>query len=375
MSDPLDTVIDEIYQAAFDAAHFRTMFERICNLVNASQGCIIMLGRGSVLAYNFNVNPEAVEAYNTAYFGRDPWYWETVRRQLQLVVVTGQELKPTREFRRTDYFADVIVPADVHDCMSITLEEGGEDNAGLIVHRSKRQPIFGAQEKALLEALVPHLRRMVRLRRQFEHQQVIHAFNTQALDFLSFGVVLLDREGIIRFANCAAESIFSSGDGLGLRQGRMVAWHHPSGTLLGQSIARALGTATGCGGSEVCIQRRSGKHAFALQVLPVTTACDELCLLLPGEARGAVVVITDPERQSRPPTELLRQMFGLTATEAMLAAEVGAGASIREYANGHGISEGTARWHLKNVQQKTRTHRVSELVGIVERLAGKLDRN
>ena len=73
--------------------------------------------------------------------------------------------------------------------------------------------------------------------------------------------------------------------------------------LTGQSIARALGagTGTGCVGSEVCVQRRSGKHAFALQVLPVTTACDELCLLLPGEARGAVVVITDPERQSTPP--------------------------------------------------------------------------
>jgi DNA-binding CsgD family transcriptional regulator/PAS domain-containing protein len=268
-----------------------------------------------------------------------------------------------------------MVPSDTYDCMSITLEEAGPDNAGLTLYRSNRQPFFGRREKALFETLVPHLRRMVRLRRQFEHQQIVHAFNTQALDFLAFGVVLLDREGRVRFANRAAAAIFSTGDGSKLSRERLNTWHHQSSAQLGRAIALALGKdsqAEGGSGSDLCIQRRSGKLPYTLQVLPVTVESDALCVLLPSEARGAVLVITDPDCQLKPPLELLQQMFGLTATEAILAAEIGTGASIRDYADGHGIAEGTARWHLKNVQHKTGTHRVSELVGIVGRIAGKI---
>ncbi len=317
-------------------------------------------------------------AYNTVYQGEDPWYREAVKRGLQKVIVTGQELLPTREFRHTGFYQDVMVPSDSYDNLSITLEEAGEDNAGIIIYRSKCQPFFGQREKDLLGVLVPHLRRMVRLRRQFEQQHLVHALNTRALDLLAFGVVLLDQEGHVRYANRAADGLLTSGDGLGLAQGRLLTWSQACGKRLSHAIADALGKAGGTqarAGGDLCIRRRSGKLAYVVQVLPVVMEADELSVLVPGgDARGAVVIVTDPERQMRPADALLRQMFGLTATEAELAAAIGAGDTIREIAEARGISEGTARWHIKNVQAKTGARRMSELTGIVGRISGRVDR-
>lgn len=105
MDEHLDPVIDDIYQAAFDTDSFRAMFQRVCGLLDAPQGCIMVLGKGSAISYIFNINPDSQQNYNTAYVGADPWYNQAVARRLQRVVVTGQELLPTREFRHSGFWA------------------------------------------------------------------------------------------------------------------------------------------------------------------------------------------------------------------------------------------------------------------------------
>ena len=376
MNDLIDPVIDDIYQACFDAGSFQKMFEQICGLLDAPQGCVMILGKGSSISYIHNINPESQRAYNTAYIGEDPWYRQAVARGLQKVVVTGQELLPTREFRRTGFYHDVMASSDIYDCMSITLEDCGSDNAGLILYRSKSQPFFGPREKALFGALLPHLRRMVRMRRLFEERQFMQALDAEALDHLSFGVVFLDHDGTLSLANRAAEAVLSAHDGLGLRRGRLVAIDTEDDERLAQGIGWALGTARGpfpASVGDIAIRRRSGRTAYALQILPVTLESAEPCLLTHHVGtRRAIVVVTDPEGQKKPPVALLQQMFGLTPAEASLAAEIGSGKPLSEIANERGISTGTARWHLKNVQAKTDTHRLAELVRLVGRAWGKI---
>lgn len=84
----MDTVIDDIYQAAFDAASFKTMFQRICAMLDAPQGCIMVLGAGSAISYIHNINPDSQQNYNTAYLGEDPWYQQaTYSRALAISCV------------------------------------------------------------------------------------------------------------------------------------------------------------------------------------------------------------------------------------------------------------------------------------------------
>jgi DNA-binding CsgD family transcriptional regulator len=66
-----------------------------------------------------------------------------------------------------------------------------------------------------------------------------------------------------------------------------------------------------------------------------------------------------------PPSELLSGLFDLTPAEAQLARVLVAGRSLRVAAEAAGISIGTARERLKQVQAKTATHRQAELVSLL----------
>lgn len=85
-----------------------------------------------------------------------------------------------------------------------------------------------------------------------------------------------------------------------------------------------------------------------------------------GENRPAVLVfIRDPEA----PLEVtrLRDLFGLTRTEASVAAALGRGQSMDDIATEMGIGIGTARTHLKRILTKTGMHRQAQLVALLVR--------
>ena len=375
MQTLIDSVVEDIYEAAADAAHFPKMFESVCKAVGASRGIFMLLGANSEIFHTYNHDPELMQMYNTVYLGVDPLYKAAMERNVRHLVMTGQELVPTKEFEHTDYYQDCLAPAGVYDGMSITLESTSTMNAGLAVQRSRNEPLFNRADKKVLEYLVPHLRRMVRIRRTFEHQASLAALGEDAVDHLAFGVVILNSDGRITFANKAAENLLSSGDRLFSCNGRLAA--HEDKDALARALAFALAVnGASATGSELCIGRRSGRRPLILQITPVDLSKHGQFILTPASSlRGAVVAIIDPETQQPKPTaSLLRQMFGLTPAESAVAVRLGEGQSVREIAADLRIGEGTARWHLKNVQEKTDTHRQSELVGLVARLAPKMNR-
>ena len=85
----------------------------------------------------------------------------------------------------------------------------------------------------------------------------------------------------------------------------------------------------------------------------------------PGQAARAAVFITDPNAAAIPALALLREMFGLTAAEAALAAQISRGDGIQAAAERLSISGNTARTHLSRIFDKTGTSRQAELVRLL----------
>lgn len=75
------------------------------------------------------------------------------------------------------------------------------------------------------------------------------------------------------------------------------------------------------------------------------------------------IFIRDPELPIT--AERLCDLFGLTRTEAAVAAALGRGRSLEEIAAGMGIGLGTVRSHLKHILAKTGTHRQAEAVALL----------
>ena len=63
----------------------------------------------------------------------------------------------------------------------------------------------------------------------------------------------------------------------------------------------------------------------------------------------------------------LRELFGLTRTEGVVAAALGRGASLEDIAVNMGIGLSTVRSHLKRILAKTGTHRQAEAAALLAR--------
>ena len=107
---------------------------------------------------------------------------------------------------------------------------------------------------------------------------------------------------------------------------------------------------------------RVGEPQLSLQLLPVQRQSG-----LDGASGKDLVIafIIDPSKISPPAPLQLRQQFGLTTSEAILASHIVSGHGLRTCAKLIGVSEPTARTHLRRIFEKTGTKRQAELVQLI----------
>ena len=83
-----------------------------------------------------------------------------------------------------------------------------------------------------------------------------------------------------------------------------------------------------------------------------------------GGGRGALILISDPDRAHRDALEAAMQRYRLTAAETRLLAALLAGQSLREYCDQAGISTNTGKFHLRALFAKTDARGQVDLVRI-----------
>jgi DNA-binding CsgD family transcriptional regulator len=161
------------------------------------------------------------------------------------------------------------------------------------------------------------------------------------------GVVIVDGDFRIVFANAAACALLALGDGL--RRGHDgIAATTPADTI---ALRRLI---AGTGGP-CALTRNAGRPPLAALAVP-----------LRSEAAGAATILflTDPDRDRRQRAETLQRRFGLTRAESAFLAEIVKGDGLRAAASRLGVSLATARTHLRHVFDKTGARRQAELVGL-----------
>ena len=129
-----------------------------------------------------------------------------------------------------------------------------------------------------------------------------------------------------------------------------------------------LGRAAGSGGAPARggaarLPRGQGRQLALLAIPFQRDAAWSLSL------RPAILVcVTDPDAASRLPVRQLAELFGLTAAEGALAADLLAGKEPREIADASGRSINTVRTHLAKLMAKTNVNRQSDLMRLLARL-------
>lgn len=211
-----------------------------------------------------------------------------------------------------------------------------------------------------MSAVVPHLQQALRTESMLAQTIRQTRILEDVLNVDDRGVVVVSAEGTVWSANAAAAEIFTVGDGISVRGGRIAT------DALKGGIAMALSAGSDGlrRGSWILCPRPSGKEPYVANVVPIGDPA--------GPDHCALVVLNDPERHKTQPAEdIVRDLYGLTPTETRFVALLRDGNSLADVADRLSVSLTTVRTHLQHVFRKTGTHRQTELVRLLLSVDGR----
>lgn len=180
------------------------------------------------------------------------------------------------------------------------------------------------------------------------------ALLARVLDEMRDGVMVANAQGRLLFTNPAAQRLLRGDSPLTLRGGRVRCSEPADDRLLQRSIERACGRDLP-GFQSVVIHQKSG--------IPIVVTVR--CIREVAHDAHALLLATDPHREVASLAAALRNCFGLTPSEAEVAAAVGAGRSVAAIARQRGVAVDTVRTQLKRITAKLGCARQAQIAAIV----------
>ncbi|HXG77769.1 MAG TPA: LuxR C-terminal-related transcriptional regulator [Methyloceanibacter sp.] len=275
-------------------------------------------------------------------------------------------------WERFDIYQEICRPAGIGACLGAVLLRSEKHFMPLGMFRSKNRGAYETEALTDLACLLPHLRRMAQIMLRLTDLEAKTKAAEALWDRLPYGVALLDAAGHVLWANSSAEAILLRGDGLFARNGTLEATGPEQNAALTKLIGETAETAMGRGlrsGGLALPRDSESRRPPALLTAPFRLGEGSSINLQRPPA--TVVFISDPERNphththTHTPAGLLAELYGFTGRESALAQLLLEGFDVREAAARLGIGMTTVRTHLRQVFEKTGTHRQAELVSVL----------
>lgn len=261
-----------------------------------------------------------------------------------------------------EYVHDFSMKAGIRWLRGGKIIEDASGSAFFTVHRPADALPFGDDAGVLLDLLRPHLARVFRLMAELEGALPALASRQAVVDMIATGICVVDGKGLLHYANPAAESILRRPCALHLRRSH-VASDDP---VVRCRLLEALRRATASHGRAQSFAVAPGTDAE--QRLQVRVVPLDAWQSLGGRARLAMMFMTlDPVNIL--PAEL-KQLFGLSPSEADLVGLLARGWSPARCAAERNVSMATTRTQLASVYAKARVGSHAELMTLVLRLPG-----
>ncbi len=191
---------------------------------------------------------------------------------------------------------------------------------------------------------------------------------SEAVAGLALGMFVLDSLGRIVHANSAAR--LHIGNGFVVTGERLSAAFAPDQNALKSALLSMLrGSPADLidDPGPILIRRPHSGSPPVTYVLPLRNSQGDGIAQFLVSAK-AIVLVVDPEPSEPPDPAIVRDILGLTLSEARLAALVGTGISLPEAAQRLEISKNTAKSALKRIFAKVGVSRQSELSALLTRL-------
>jgi len=202
----------------------------------------------------------------------------------------------------------------------------------------------------------------------------------QAIEQLSFAILVLDSNSRVQYLTSMADRILSANDGLHIKARKLQAGDAEQDALLQQAITRTIQDGAARIDEVNGLHRLDGasavpriiSHAEAILITRSKSRKPLPVIVVPFHGQTnttgyptALVFLNDPDIPPRPRARILHTLYGLSPLQVKLADLLLAGFSVKEAAKHLRVTESSARFHLKIIYRKTG---VASQVGLVRLL-------
>jgi DNA-binding CsgD family transcriptional regulator len=357
-----DALHADLARAALDPAHWKPALQRLTDSVGAV-GTVLL----PPVAQRFSsISTDSIGEVNARYFA-EGWNSRDQRdrglvRLRQCGVTVDLDFATEEEIARSDYYNDFLGRHGLRWFAGLAASAGGEpcsDVWVISIQRSIAQGPFVPAEQERLARLRGSFGTAVTMARELSLARARGL--AEAFEILGSAAVVLDWRGDVILANATARRTLTGE--LRIAKRRLTAGDSETCRSIAGLVDRVTSPLLTPAPRPPVAVPRPGRRPLIVYAVPVV-----------GETRDiftharALLVVLDPDARPMPPEEALRAAFGLTSAEARLAARLGTGESLDDAAEALAIAKETARYHLKQVFDKTGAQ--SELVALLARLAG-----
>jgi DNA-binding CsgD family transcriptional regulator len=303
-------------------------------------------------------NQEYLSSYTLQFSYENPWLLRESDYRPPGKVHVGEELVSEAKLVRTRLYTDWLEPQNLHHRLCAVLSRDRDTAVLLEVMRSRDGGRFTQDKIDACRLLVPHLQGLLRMQQRIAELECERDAALDALDYLRWGVLLVDNHGSRLAANRRAQEILVARDGL-MAQGEDVrAVLADDSARLDRLLISAIKGGGGRRSGALSITRPLKAHPLNVVVIPLRTRSKELADRVPA----AAIFMSDPDMRINGNEQHLRELYALTPAEARLATHLSCGRSVEEAAAEMGVTVNTARAYLKRIYSKLGVRRQSELV-------------
>lgn len=362
--EEFSALIGLFYDAALDPVAWQGVGATLARVFN-SESCTVQVRHhhsvhATLLCATANFDAEIAANYEAHLHQNDPWVTAATSVVWRGSFV-GQQLVDDHAILNSEFYQECCRHQGVFNIVGCVFSSGSTASTGVGIHRPHGRPGFTVRERALLDLLVPHLNKAIRLHLRLRTLEYRSRLGFDALDGLAIGVILVGSRGRTLFSNRVAERIVNGGQGLTVRHGFLRATATGKDQALQKAIANALAMTEGgfiTVENVLTLPRSDSQRPLSVLVSPVRPDAIGIDLLQPA----AMIFIGDGDAPPTSSKAALASLYRLTPAEARLTLALLQGERLQDYALRVGIHAQTAKAQLKQVFAKTGHSRQADLV-------------
>lgn len=362
--DPtFSTLLGELYQGPLEEPPWQSFLASIRELLGANlvtlllrppskEEQVVMLADGGSLS--------AIKSYNEGQFVLDPFVDLPSGK-----VISLHEYLSAQTLLGSDFYRVIMQPQGWYDFLGLDIRQDNELDVRFRAGRYEGAQPFGEREKILLQSLLPHLERSIRLQACISRTQRERAVYAGAVEQLLVATIILDEQCRVLSMNATATALLAAGDGVSIDGNRLRLADSGADRelrILLRDVVQSRRNRLPQTASAMHVPRTGAKQPLGLVARAVPTTA--------GDAQGRgmpsiAIFIRDPEQPAEALQQVIARLYKLTSAESSLAILLANGLTLDEAAAQLHVSRNTARAHLRAVFAKTGVTRQSGLVRLI----------